>query len=497
MEHSWSAGGADDTPALYNPALPKSLGEQRMRRSLLIALVLAGAPALVFGQRAQRPVPAGLDRLSDEFTDLALRVSQSVVRIEAKGLATGKGPGGTNLVGRSRAMGSGVVVDPEGYVVTNAHVVDGAERLQVFLLATRPAPGSSILRPRSRGVAARVLGMDRETDLAVLKLDGEQGLQALSFGDSETLREGQLVFAFGSPLGLENSVSMGVVSAVARQLRPDDPMIYVQTDASINPGNSGGPLVDSGGRIMGLNTAILSQSGGSEGIGLAVPSNIVRTIYERLRSAKGGRFRRGTIGVRPQSITQALAIALGLPREGSVILGDVAPGSAAEKAGLQVGDVVLALDGKPMENGRQMEVNLYGKAPGTTVNLTILRDGQPKEIPVVVGEKEEDPERFVALVDAEKNLIPRLGVLAMELDDDTRKILPKLRRDDGILVAARVREGTEEDLTPGDVIYAINGVSVRSLSELRTVVERSKRGETLAFQVERKGHLLYLTQEVE
>jgi serine protease Do len=467
-----------------------------MRRFLVLAVLFAGAPALLFAQRSA-PVPSGLERLSDEFTALAQRISQSVVRIEAKGLATGQGPGGTNLVARTRSMGSGVVVDPEGYVVTNAHVVEGAERLQVFLLAPRPAPGSSILRPRSRAVSARVLGLDRETDLAVLKLEGEKDLPALPFGDSETLREGQLVFAFGSPLGLENSVSMGVVSAVARQLRADDPMIYVQTDASVNPGNSGGPLVDSAGRVVGLNTAILSQSGGSEGIGLAVPSNIVRTIYERLRSAKGGRFRRGTIGVRPQSITQALAGALGLPHEGSVILGDVAPGSAADTAGLRVGDVVLSLDGKPMQNGRQLEVNLYGKAPGTTVMVTVLREGQRKEVLVVVREKPEDPERFVALVDTEKNLIPRLGVLAVELDDEILKLLPKLRGNEGVLVAARAREATEEDLTPGDVIYAINGVSVRSLSELRTVVERSKRGDALAFQVERKGQLLYLTQEVE
>jgi serine protease Do len=466
-------------------------------RLLFLAVGLAGAPALAFAQRAAAPVPPGLERLSDEFTSLVLRVSSSIVRIEAKGLATGQGPGGTSLVGRSRSMGSGVVVDAEGYVVTNAHVVDGAERLEVFLLASRPGPPSSILRPRSRGVPARVLGLDRETDLAVLKLDGETSLQALPFGDSESLREGQLVFAFGSPLGLENSVSMGVVSSVARQLHADDPMIYVQTDASINPGNSGGPLVDSGGRIMGLNTAILSQSGGSEGIGLAVPSNIVRTVYERLRAAKGGRFRRGTIGVRPQTITQALAGALGLPREGSVILGDVSPGSAGEKAGLAVGDIVLALDGKPMENGRQLEVNLYQKAPGTTVNVAVLRDGRRRDVPVVVAEKPEDPERFVALVDAERNLIPRLGVLAMELDDEVLKLLPKLRGNEGILVAARARVGTEEDLVPGDVIYAINGVSVRSLSELRTAVERTKRGDALAFQVERKGQLQYLTQEVE
>jgi serine protease Do len=469
-------------------------------RLVVLSLVLAftGAPASLFAQKApSAPVPTGLERLSEEFTALAQRVSQAVVRIEARGLATGQGPGGTNLVARSRSMGSGVVVDPEGYVVTNAHVVDGAERLQVFLLAPRPAPGSSILRPRSRGVTARVLGLDRETDLAVLRLEGEKNLAALAFGDSENLREGQLVFAFGSPLGLENSVSMGVVSAVARQLRSDDPMIYVQTDASVNPGNSGGPLVDSSGRVVGLNTAILSQSGGSEGIGLAVPSNIVRSVYERLRSSKGGRFRRGTIGVRAQTITHALAAGLSLPPEGSVILGDVTPGSTADKADLRVGDVVLALDGKPMQNGRQFEVNMYRKEPGTTVKVTVLREGKRQDVPVVVGEKAEDADKFVALVEVEKNLVPRLGVLAVELDDEVVGLLPTLRGNEGVLVAARAREGTEDDLTPGDVIYAINGVSVRSLSELRTVVERAKRGDTLVFQVERKSQLLYLTQEVD
>ncbi len=467
-----------------------------MRRSLGLAVLFSCAPALVFAQKA-RSAPTGLEHLSDEFTALAQRVSQSVVRIEAKGLATGQGPSGTNMVARSRSLGSGVLVDPEGYVVTNAHVVEGAERLQVFLLAPRPAPGSSILRPRSRGVIARVIGLDSETDLAVLKLDGEKSLPALSFGDSEVLREGQIVFAFGSPLGLENSVSMGVVSSVARQLRADDPMIYVQTDASVNPGNSGGPLVDSAGRVVGLNTAILSQSGGSEGIGLAIPSNIVRTVYERLRSSKTGRFRRGTIGVRPQTITQALAAGLGLPRDVSVILSDVTPGSTAEGAGLKVGELVIALDGKPMENGRQFEVNLYQKPPGENVTVTVLRDGRRQDVPVRVGEKPEDPDRFTALVEAEKNLIPRLSVLAVELDDEILKLLPKLRFDEGVLVAARAREGTDDDLKPGDVIYAINGVSIRSLAELRTAAERAKRGEALAFQVERKGQLLYLTQEVE
>ncbi len=467
-----------------------------MRRGLAIAILFLWAPSVALAQKTRSLT--GLERLSDEFTALAQRVSPCVVRIEARGLATGQSASGSAMVARARSLGSGVIVDPEGYLVTNAPVVEGAERLQVFLLAPRPAPGSSILRPRSRGVAARVVGMDRETDLALLKLEGEKALPSLSFGDSETLREGQMVFAFGSPLGLENSVSMGVVSAVARQLRSDDPMIYVQTDASINPGNSGGPLVDSAGRIVGLNTAILSQSGGSEGIGLAVPSNIVRTVYERLRSSKIGRFRRGTIGVRPQTLTQALAAGLGLPREASVILSDVTPGGTAETAGLRIGELVLALDGKPMENGRQFEVNLYQKMPGERVTVTVLRDGRRQDVPVMVGEKPEDPDRFVAFVEAEKNLIPRLGILAVELDDEILKLLPKLRGEEGVLVAARGSgEAGEDDLRPGDVIYAVNGVSIRSLTELREAVDRAKRGEALAFQVERKGQLVFLTQEAE
>ena len=169
------------------------------------------------------------------------------------------------------------------------------------------------------------MGLDRETDIAVLKVE-ERGLPALELGDSESLRQGQLVMAFGSPLGLENSASLGVVSAVARQLKPDDPMIYVQTDASINPGNSGGPLVDAEGRMVGLNTMILSQSGGNEGIGFAAPSHIVRSVYEQLRAS--GLVRRGVIGVRAQTITPSLAAGLGLVFDRGVVLSDVTPDGA-------------------------------------------------------------------------------------------------------------------------------------------------------------------------
>jgi len=464
-----------------------------MRPAVALAVFVLCAPAIALAQKA-KPLAPGLERMSAEFTDLVERVSPAVVRIETKGLTTAPVPTGGNVIARARGTGSGVIVDPQGYVLTNAHVVEGADSMEVFLLAPRP-PGGSILRPRSRGVKARVLGVDRETDVAVLKID-EKGLPALAFADYQGVRQGQVVFAFGNPLGLENSVSMGVVSSVARQLDAESPMIYVQTDASINPGNSGGPLVDTAGQIVGLNTAIFSQSGGSEGLGFAAPSHIVRTVYEQLRAH--GRVRRGTIGIHGQTISQLMAAGLGLPREAAVILGDVTPGSPAEAAGLKPGDLVLAVDGRPMENARQVEVTLYRMPPGQTPTLAIVRDGRRLDVPVTVREKPEDPDRLATLVDADKNLVPRLGVLAVELDEEILKLLPKLRGVEGVLVAARASPGgDEDDLHAGDVIYALNGLSVRSLAELKAAVERVKRGDALVFQVERKGQLWYLTQAAE
>jgi len=306
-----------------------------------------------------------------------------------------------------------------------------------------------------------------------------------------------VVMAFGSPLGLENSASLGVVSAVARQLKPDDPMIYVQTDASINPGNSGGPLVDVAGRMVGLNTLILSQSGGNEGIGLAAPGNIVRSVYEQIR--RGGRVRRGVIGVRAQTITPPLAAGLGLLFDRGVVLSDVLPSGPAAAADLRPGDVVVALDGKPMENARQLDVNLYRRAPGDTVTLAVRRGSLSLDVPVRVVERPEDPDRFLSLVTPERNLVPRLGVLALELDDDLRSAVGPLRGREGVLVAARAGSspGAEDDLRPGDVVYAVNGVSVRGLGELRSAVARPAPGEPLVLHVERSGRLIFVVVETE
>jgi serine protease Do len=310
------------------------------------------------------------------------------------------------------------------------------------------------------------------------------------------LRQGQLVMAFGSPLGLENSASLGVVSAVARQLKPDEPMIYVQTDASINPGNSGGPLVDAEGRMVGLNTMILSQSGGNEGIGFAAPSHIVRSVYEQLR--KSGRVRRGVIGVRAQTITPSLAAGLGLVFDRGVVLSDVTPAGPAEAAGLRPGDILLALDGKPMANARQFDVNLYRRVPGDRVTLSVRRGTQTLDLTVSVVARPEDTDRFLSMVTPEKNLIPRLGVLALELDDELRRAAGPLRGREGVLVAARSGGSDETDeLKPGDVVYAVNGVSVLGLAELRSAVGRPAPGQPLVLHVERASRLIYVVVEAE
>ena len=198
------------------------------------------------------------------------------------------------------------------------------------------------------------------------------------------------MFAFGSPLGLDNTVTMGVVSAVGRQLEADDPMVYIQTDAPINPGSSGGPLVNAAGLVVGINTLILSQGGGNEGLGFAAPSNIVKTVYDQLKA--NGRVKRGSIGAVVQSITPVLARALDLPQESGAIVADVDRDGPAGAAGLRIGDIVLTLDGKSIENGRQLDVNLYRRAAGDVAQLEVLRAGQRLALPVAVGERERRPD---------------------------------------------------------------------------------------------------------
>ncbi|MEZ5421192.1 MAG: trypsin-like peptidase domain-containing protein [Vicinamibacterales bacterium] len=464
-----------------------------MAAGLVAAAGALAAPA-AGAQAAATARAITLGEISASFEALAAQVSSSTVQVLASGLALDPdAAAGDGLVERRRSSGSGVILDAAGYVMTNYHVVQGARRVQVVLASRRD--GASIVRPRGRTLDAEVVGVDEETDLALLKVSGT-ALSPLPLGDSDALRPGQLVFAFGSPLGLDNTVTMGVVSAVGRQLEPDDPMVYIQTDAPINPGSSGGPLVDASGRVVGINTLILSQGGGNEGLGFAAPSNIVRAVYDQLKAH--GRVRRGSIGALVQSISPVLAEALQLPLEAGALVADVEAGGPGARGGLRIGDIVVSLDGKPIENGRQLDVNLYRRAAGAVAALGVRRGAETLRLEVAVEERGDDPLRFAELVTTAQHLVPRLGVLALTLSDALRADLGLDASDAGAVVAARAGEAAVEyGIQPGDLIVAVNRTRVRSLEDLRQAVAALPARAACALQVLRQGQYQFLAFEIE
>jgi serine protease Do len=464
--------------------------------ALLSLLLLTASPALA--QRSPANI-AALGDLSRSLQELSQKVSASVVQIFVTGYGTPDADdprGGLPVVEHS--SGSGVIVDPDGYIVTNAHVIDSATRIEVELplAATGGDPGRSILGRRGRTLGAQVVAIDQETDVAVLKIEA-RALPVLAIGDSDSLRPGQIVLAFGSPLGLDSSVTMGIVSAVARQLTPEDPMIYIQTDAPINPGNSGGALVDTEGRLVGINTLIYSQSGGSEGIGFAAPSNIVRNVYLQIR--KTGRVRRGEIGVTTQTITGVLAEALQLPADTGVIVSDVEEGGPAARAGLQPGDIVQTLDGKRMENGRQFRINIYTRAIGDQVTVDVQRGERRLSVRVPVAERDGTTTKLTDLL-APQNNIRLLGVFVLELTPQIHQILRSARREKGVVVASVSPDtpySQQGRLRAGDVIYSLNGTTIASVADLKAASESLKPGTAAVLQIERAGGLMYLAFRME
>jgi serine protease Do len=288
-----------------------------------------------------------------------------------------------------------------------------------------------------------------------------------------------------------------VVSATSRQIDPDNPAIYVQTDAPINPGNSGGPLVDVDGHVVGINTFILSQSGGNEGLGFAIPSNVVRNVYDQIRTE--GHVHRGQIGVYLRTITPDLVEGLRLPVNRGVLLEDVIPGSPADKAGLKIGEVITQVDGKQVNDIRQFSADLFAVKIGQKVPITVKRGDQQQTIPVEVIERQDDPQRFADMVAGPDNIVGRLGVVAVTINDELRPALGDLRISNGVLVAARTPTSTllGEGPQPGDVIHAVNGASIQTLQDLKQSIRHLKPGDPIVLQVERNGSMNYLVLESE
>ena len=435
-----------------------------------------------------------IQSLSNSQADLALRVRPSVVQVRTFGYGSVDGQGSGALASQ-QGTGSGVILDSDGFIVTNAHVVKGANRIEVWLSESVPQSGSSAEPSQKRSAVARLIGMDLDTDLAVIKID-RTGLSPLKLMDSDLLRQGQIVLAVGNPLALENSVSMGVISSTERQLSPEDPAVFIQTDAPINPGNSGGPLIDVQGRLAGINTFILSQSGGSEGIGFAIPANVIKRIYAELR--KEGHVHHGHVGIRAMAVTPSLAAGLQLPRDWGVIIEDVEPDGPSEQAGLQPGDLVGSVDGAVLRDLRQMLIAIDRHTIGDTIQMSILRGTDKIDTKVTVQERADDPNRFMDMVRVSSNRIPRLGILAIDITDAIAKILPDLRKPAGVLVAARVAETpeSEEGLATGDLIISLNGKEVPNVASLRRLLGDLQSGSAAVFQIQREDLLKFIVLDL-
>ncbi|KFE33970.1 Do family serine endopeptidase [Thioclava atlantica] len=269
-------------------------------------------------------------------------------------------------------LGTGFVIEKDGHIVTNAHVVDGAESVKVTFQDGTTAD-------------AKVIGVDKATDIALIKVDTNKDLATVGFGDSDQAQVGEPVVAIGNPFGLGTSVSSGIVSAKGRDLKSGPFDNYIQTDAAINKGNSGGPLFDANGEVIGMNTAILSPTGGSVGIGFSVPSNTIKSVIADL--GKGGEVKRGFLGVSIQPVSEDIAAALGLDKPEGVLVADVSSDTPAKTAGLKRGDIIVAVDGKPMKQPRDLTRAIGSDEPGTEVQLSLLRANKPLTLSVTLGER--------------------------------------------------------------------------------------------------------------
>jgi serine protease Do len=436
-----------------------------------------------------------LRKLNESVDVLIKKVSPSVVQI----LVTGYGPVESTehsttalTLGRQRAIGSGFVIDSSGYIITNAHVVAGAQRVQLVVPEGMIAGGSlqAILSARTNIVPAHVVGVAKDIDLALLKADNVN-LPALSLAPYRNVRQGEFVLAFGSPEGLRNTVTLGVVSSVARQTDPDSPMVYIQTDAPINPGNSGGPLVNVDGEVIGINTFILTQSGGNEGIGFAIPSGVVNVAYQQLR--KFGHIHRTQIGIGMQTISPVLAAAMNLPRSYGVIVSDVLPDSPAMAAGVHIGDVLLTVDGRLADSIPFVSFRLMSVDAGAKVHLEVLRDKQKLAFDVPVLEAPHEMDQIASLADPEKNLVRPLGIIGIEINQKIAAMTSDLRDPFGILVVARSNDSTGDiPLAAADVIRTLNGQPMTTLERLRSALKSLQPGAPVVLQIQREERLLFL-----
>jgi serine protease Do len=379
---------------------------------------------------------------------------------------------------REHSLGSGVIFSPEGYILTNNHVVDGATDVKVSLSDKRELP-------------ARIVGRDSKTDIAVLKVDAKD-LPVLAFGDSSKMEPGDFVLAIGNPFGLSHTVTMGIVSATGRGgLDIEDYEDFIQTDAAINPGNSGGALINVQGQLVGINTAILSgnEGGGNQGIGFAIPVNMARQVMDQI--LKNGRVIRGYLGASIQGVSPAMAKAFGLSTAQGALVGDVVPGGPAAKAGIMRGDIIVAMNGEPVTEMPALRLRIAMTKPGTLVQLKVFRNGSEREIPVTLGELPSKPE-----TQASESAGAGAALQGVSVDHLTPEIARELKLPAGTkgVVVSRVGQTSramEAGLRRGDVIQEVNHKPVASVSEFENAVRQAGK-QPLLLLVNRGGTTLFI-----
>ena len=371
--------------------------------------------------------------------------------------------GGEEQIPEQRGTGSGFIISSDGLIMTNAHVVEGADRILVRLTDKREFEG-------------KVLGTDKQTDIAVVKIDAKD-LHVLKMGDSSKLKVGQWVAAIGSPFGLDNTVTAGIVSALSRNLPSDQYVPFIQTDVAVNPGNSGGPLFNMQGEVVGINSQIFSTSGGFMGLSFAIPIDLAMQIKDQL--VKNGRVTRGYVGVYIQEITQELADSFKLKTPQGALVTKVEKGSPAEKAGLQTGDVIVAADGRQVTSSVSLPMIISAKRPGTQTELTVIRDGKEMKVPVTVGTNEKAEAANQAATNAH-----RLGVSVRALTTEERKTADT----EGLFVEKAEGLAARSGILPGDIIVSANGKLLRTPADLQQACEKPQ----VLLLVQREGGRIFV-----
>ncbi|HRY47699.1 MAG TPA: DegQ family serine endoprotease [Candidatus Paceibacterota bacterium] len=382
---------------------------------------------------------------------------------------------------KERSLGSGVIMTKDGYILTNDHVVDGADEVKVALA-----------NHNKKEFTAKIVGRDPRTDIALLKVETED-LPAVTVADSDAVEVGDVVLAIGNPFGLGQTVTMGIVSAVGRNnVGIEDYEDFIQTDAAINPGNSGGALIDAQGRVIGINTAILSRTGGNQGIGFAVPINLARNIMDRL--LQDGKVTRGYMGVMIQELNPDLAKEFKSETSQGALVSDVTEDSPAAKAGIKTGDIIVKLDDKPIKSSHQLRMTVAQKAPGTTVQVQVLRDGQTKNLRVTLAEMPDQDDGKGSALHSDRESSDGLdGVGVTDLDSAMRRQLRLPSNLQGAFVTEVEPESAayEAGLRRGDVILEINRKAVRNAAD---AVEATKnlKGKKITLRIWSQGGSRYI-----